>query len=193
MGAVTLAPLLAPLILAQHCAQDRLPIDLLALLAAAALVALVLRPFKAVTIPGYLLAGALIGPHAFGVVPRPEQSQVVWQFATVLLMFTIGLHLDIAGVRAGLVPTVGVGVVTTVLSVLLMWPLAMLFGLSAPAALAVAMALSLSSTAVVLRLLEQRRELHRTHGRLAFGVLLIQDMLALAMMAMVPMLRAWSR
>lgn len=171
-------------------------VDVLAIMSAAALVALLLRPFRAVTIPGYLIAGALIGPYAFHVVQRPEQSAGVWQFATVLLMFTIGLHLDVGGAgatRGGLIPTLGVGAVSTVLVVLVAWPLALLFGLSAPAALAVAMAVSLSSTAVVLRILEERRELHRTHGRIAFGVLLIQDLLALAMMAAVPMLSKWTQ
>jgi CPA2 family monovalent cation:H+ antiporter-2 len=165
-------------------------IDVLAILAAAALVALCFRPFKGVTIPGYLIAGALL--TTFRAVKDPEQAQAVWQFATVLLMFTIGLHLDMGGVRGGLVSSILVGVVSTLLSLLIGWPVAMLFGLSAPAAVAISMALSLSSTAVVLRVLEQRRELHRTHGRLAFGVLLIQDMLALAMMALVPVIARWS-
>src|SRR5712671_2922163 len=188
------SPLIPGLIqLAQQAPHEqRMALDVLAILAAAALVALCFRPFKGVTIPGYLIAGAVIGPSALGAVKDPEQSQAVWQFATVLLMFTIGLHLDFGGVRGGLVSTILVGVVSTVLTVLVGWPLAVLFGLSAPAALAIAMALSLSSTAVVLRVLEQRRELHRTHGRLAFGVLLIQDMLALGMMAVVPMLARWN-
>lgn len=168
-------------------------VDILALLSAAALVALLLRPFKSVTIPGYLLAGALIGPHAFRVVQNADQTQAVWQFATVLLMFTIGLHLDLAGVRGGLLPTILTGFVSTAISFALVSAALMAAGLEPPAAMAIGMAVSLSSTAVVLRILEQRRELHRPHGRLAFGVLLVQDLLVLAMMALVPILAAWGR
>lgn len=172
--------------------QPRLALDVLAILAAAALAVLGLRRFPAATIPGYLLAGALIGPHALGLVGYGEQSQSAWQFATVLLLFTIGLQLDPAGVRGGVVPTLAVGFAGTLAFVLTGWPVAWLLGIPAPGALAVVMALAMSSTAVVLRLLEQRRELHRLHGRICFGASLAQDLMVLGVMPLIPLLAIWA-
>ncbi len=167
-------------------------IDLLVLLATAGLVAILGRRLRLATVAGYLIAGTLIGPHALGLVQQTERTEAITHLATILLLFTIGLHLDLSGLRGGLMPTLGVGVISTVLVALVGWPVAMAFGASAPGALAIALALSMSSTAVVLRVLEQRRELHGLRGRLVFGVLLVQDMLALAFMAMLPLLAAWA-
>jgi CPA2 family monovalent cation:H+ antiporter-2 len=68
----------------------------------------------------------------------------------------------------------------------------MLFGLSWPAALAVCMALSLSSTAVVLRIIADRRELRRRSGRLSFSVLVVQDIVVLGMLALLPVVATWA-
>lgn len=167
-------------------------VDLLVLLATSGLVAILGRRLRLATVAGYLIAGTLIGPHALGLVQQTERTEAIAHLATILLMFTIGLHLDLSGLRGGLMPTLGVGVISTILVALVGWPVAMAFGGSAPGALAIAMALSMSSTAVVLRVLEQRRELHGLRGRLVFGVLLVQDMLALAFMATLPLLAAWA-
>jgi Kef-type K+ transport system membrane component KefB len=165
-----------------------LAVELLALLSAAGLVALLLRRFNLVTIPGYLVAGAVVGALGVG----GSEGQTLGSLATVLLMFIIGLHMDLAGLRAGIVSTALVGAVAAAGAVLLGWPVGVAMGLRSPAALSIAMALSISSTAVVLRLMEQRRELQKAHGRLTFGVLLFQDMLTLGMMASVPLLKAWA-
>lgn len=174
-------------------AGHSIALELLAILAAAALVALLLRNLPQVMIPGYLIAGAIIGPHAARVVQGPGETESISQLSTVLLMFTIGLHLDMGGVRGGLAPAAIITAAATAMIVAIGWPIAELLGLPQPAALGVAMAMSISSTAVVLRVLEQRRELHRVHGRLTFSVLLIQDLVALAIMASVPVLAAWTR
>ncbi len=172
-------------------AGGRFAISLLILLATAGLVATLGRRLRVGTIAGYLIAGTLIGPHALGLVQQSENTDAIGHLATILLMFTIGLHLDLSGLRGGLVPTLAVGTVSTVLVSLVGWPIAMALGASPAGALAIAMALSMSSTAVVLRVLEQRRELRGLRGRLIFGVLIVQDMLALAFMAVLPLLAAW--
>jgi Kef-type K+ transport system membrane component KefB len=186
--------LLHPLILASTSAgSSRLAIDLLAILSAAGLVALLARKINLATIPCYLIAGALIGPHALGAAGVGEDgSEGISSLATVMLMFTIGLHLDINGLRGGLVSIALVTVISAVLCILVGWPLGILFGLSSPAAIVVGMALSISSTAVVLQILEQKRELHLVQGRTALGVLVLQDMLVPLLMAAVPLLALWS-
>jgi Kef-type K+ transport system membrane component KefB len=174
-------------------ARGSIALDLLAILAAAALVSLLFRKVPSVTIPGFLIAGAIIGPHSLGMARGAADAESVASLSTVLLMFTIGLHLDIGGLRGGLAPAILITVLSIIGTTALGWPVARALGLPAPAAMSVAMALSISSTAVVLRILEQKRELHRVHGRLSFGILLIQDLAALVMMALVPVLAAWAK
>jgi monovalent cation:H+ antiporter-2, CPA2 family len=184
-------PPLPVISLAQHAdVQPSLVQDLLAILIAAGIVAMLLRRLNVATIPGYLIAGAVIGPHALGLASG-EATQIS-HLATVLLMFIIGLHLDISVLRAGWISAALVGLFAVGLAILVGWPVGLLFGLSGPAALVIAMALSISSTAVVLRIMEQRRELHKAHGRLTLGVLIMQDLLVLAMMASIPLLKLWA-
>jgi CPA2 family monovalent cation:H+ antiporter-2 len=154
-------------------------------------VALVLRKWPQAMIPGYLIVGALIGPNALGIARGADETQGIASLSTTLLLFTIGLHLDIASVRGGLLPPVLITLVSTVVMLGAGTPIGVGLGLPLPAALAVCGALAISSTAVVLRILEQKRELHRVHGRLVFGILLIQDLVSLVILAAVPVLAAW--
>lgn len=163
-------------------------IDLLKILACAGLVAAALGRLHIAVIPGFLIAGAIIGPGALGLIDDAESIQEITSVAIVLLMFGIGLHLDASVLRRGAVTIIAAGVLTTLGTALVATPVAMLFGLAWPSAVAVAMAVSLSSTAVVMRLLQQKREVYSSHGRLTFGVLLVQDLLVVIMLAVLPLL-----
>ncbi|MBY0309366.1 MAG: cation:proton antiporter [Phycisphaerales bacterium] len=167
-------------------------LDLVIILAAAAGVVMLLRHARIGAIPAYLLTGALIGPHAFGLVSSGENVQAIAGLATILLLFIVGLHLDPSGLSGGMVRVFVLGAVSTMVAVLAMWPLLGSGELGMPGGLAVAIALAMSSTAVVLRILAQRRETHRVHGRLIFGTLVVQDLLALAGLAVLPLLAAWA-
>ena len=166
--------------------------NLLVILASAAVVAIVMQRIRLAVIPAYLITGAVIGPHALGLVPSPEGLGVISHLAIILLLFGIGLELHLAILKPGLPRLIATGLGSCGLSVLIGWPIAMRFGLSPPAALAVSMGLSLSSTAVVLRILTDRRELQRTTGRLALSILVIQDLIVLGMLASLPALATWS-
>ncbi|MFT5423501.1 MAG: CPA2 family monovalent cation:H+ antiporter-2 [Phycisphaerales bacterium] len=165
-------------------------IDLLKILACAGLVAAALGRLHIAVIPGFLIAGAIIGPGALGLIDDAASIQEITSVAIVLLMFGIGLHLDASVLRRGAATIIAAGILTTVGTVLVATPVAMLFGLAWPSAVAVAMAVSLSSTAVVMRLLQQKREVYSSHGRLTFGVLLMQDLLVVIMLAVLPVLAA---
>ncbi len=169
-----------------------LVVDLLIMLACASLVVLGLRRLKLSTIPAYLICGALIGPSAFGLIMSDENAQSISGLAMVLLMFTIGLNLDPAALRGGMVQVLLVGLISTLGVILVSWPLGLAAGLSAPGALSVAMALSMSSTAVAMAVLQQRREAHRLNGRLCVGISITQDLLSLVCLASMPMLAQWA-
>jgi K+:H+ antiporter len=166
--------------------------DLVVILVSAAVVAVVMQPMRLAAIPAYLIAGAVIGPRALGLVPSNEGLGAISHLAIILLLFGIGLELHLSVLRHRLTRMIVAGLGSTLLSVAIGWPIAIGFGLAPPAALAVAMAFALSSTALVMRIIAQRRELRRMRGRLALSILVIQDMIVLGMLAAIPALAAWS-
>lgn len=179
------------LTLASGSQPAKLVLDMLVILGAAGIISILLRRLHLASIPGYLIIGALIGSLPFGIISDPGNVAQIQEIAIILLMFTIGLHLDLDSIKTGMVPILVVGAVSTVSVAIALWPLGMAFGLSAPAALAVAMAFSMSSTAVVLGILHQHREVHLVQGRLGIGIAIMQDLLAIGILASMPILGAW--
>ena len=165
---------------------------LLVILATAAIIATLFRRLKLEAIPGYLVAGAIVGPHALGLVPDLPAVEQISQLAIILLMFGIGLTLETSAVNRGMLSILSVGAVSTLHVALAAWPVGTLFGLSAPVALVCAMAISMSSTAVLIRVLQQRREVRQVHGRLCIGVAIAQDMAAVLFLAVLPPIAHWA-
>jgi glutathione-regulated potassium-efflux system protein KefB len=165
-----------------------------ALFLAAAVVAAPLAKFLRIgTVLGYLLVGVLIGPFGIGFVYSIYEVSSVLHFAefgVVLLLFLIGLELRpkrLWAMRAGIFGLGGaqVGITAAVLT-----GIAMFSGLVWASALFAGLALSLSSTAFALQILEEKGELGVRHGRLAFAVLLFQDLAAIPMIALAPLFAA---
>ncbi len=175
-----------------HAGANSPVVDLVVILVAAAAIGLVMGRLKLAAIPGYLLIGAAIGPHALGLVSSDENIALIAELALILLMFTIGLHMDTSTIRSGMAPILIVGVASTLLVALVTWPLAMLFGLGAPAALVVGMMVAMSSTAVLLGVLQSRREVHRAHGRLCVGIAVVQDLVSIGILAAMPTIAVWA-
>lgn len=167
-------------------------VNLAVILVSSTVVALVFQRMKLAVIPAYLISGILIGPGVLDLVKSTSALESISQFAIILLLFGIGLELNLAVLRSALIRLVATGMVAVALTVVAGWPLAMAAGLSPPSALVVSMALSLSSTAVVLRLLAQRREMRHARGQLSFAILVVQDILVLGMLALIPALVAWA-
>lgn len=143
-------------------------------------------------IPGYLLAGAVVGPYATGLVTSESAAQPVTDLATVLLLFTIGLQFDTGNFRRGALSIVAISLVSTVLYLALFGLVLMSTGLSAPVALALSMAGCSASTAVTLRLLQHRRELHEAHGRVSMGFSILDDLTGVIMLAAFPLVATWA-
>lgn len=161
-------------------------------LAAAAIAAPIAKQLNISSVLGYLAAGMLIGPYGLGFVYTVYEVEGILHFAeygVALLLFLIGLELrpmrlwtlrgSIFGLGAGQV---------LITSAVLMPLVAHAFGVAWDKAVFIALALSLSSTAFVLQVLEEKGELTSRHGRSAFSVLLFQDLAAIPMIALVPLL-----
>ena len=137
---------------------------------------------------GYLVAGILIGPFALGLIDDPETILHFSEFGVVMMLFLIGLELkprELWEMRGKLVGLGGAQVGLTLAAVA---GVAFLLGYGLGESIAIGMALALSSTAVGLRIMEDRTMLLDPAGRAGFSVLLFQDVIVIAMIAAMPFL-----
>jgi glutathione-regulated potassium-efflux system protein KefB len=137
---------------------------------------------------GYLAAGVAIGPDGLGLIDDPESTLTASEFGVVMLLFVIGLELSPARLWVMRRQVFGLGGLQVAISGLLLAALAAAYGLGWKADVVVGLGLALSSTAVGLQLLAERKELTTGYGRLAFAILLFQDLVAIPLLAMIPLL-----
>lgn len=167
---------------------DSLLLDAVLLLAVAVGVVFACAKVRVPPIVGLIGAGMLVGPSGFALVPDPEEVELFAEIGVVLLLFIIGLELSIGQLKelgrpfflggflqAGVTLALGAGVVLARVP-------------SAREAVFVGMAVALSSTAVVLKLYDQRRETATPAGRSVLGILLFQDFLIVPMIVLTPVL-----
>lgn len=137
-------------------------------------------------IVGYLLAGVLVGPFTPGFVADPELAGELAEIGVILLMFGVGLHFslnDLLSVRAIAVPGALIQIgCATVLGMGLAWG----FGWALGADLVFGLALSVASTVVLLRALQERRLLDTEQGRIAVGWLIVQDLAMVLALVLLP-------
>jgi monovalent cation:H+ antiporter-2, CPA2 family len=146
------------------------------------------RLLRLPTLLGYLAAGVVLGPHAFALISNVEAVQTLAELGVVLLLFAVGveispgdvLRLGPRVVLAGLGQLLGTGAAGFVLGLALGWEFEQ--------AILLSFVISLSSTMVVLKSLTDRGELQTIHGRVMTGMLVIQDLAFVPMIAIVPAL-----
>lgn len=137
---------------------------------------------------GYLAAGALIGPHLLDLTPDMSKANEFSEFGVILLLFVIGLELSPARLWLMRRAVFGAGLLQVVVSATLLGTVALAFGNDWQRALVIGLALALSSTAIGLQILAERKEIGARHGRIAFAILLFQDLAAIPILALVPLL-----
>ena len=157
------------------------------LLAAAALAAPLGKRLKVGSVPGYLAAGIVIGPYVLGIFHDPENILHIAEIGVVMLLFIIGLELRPQRLWAMRMAVFGLGGAQVMLTAIVIGA-GLAFVTDLRTALFCGLALSLSSTAFVLQMLKERGELDTRHGRIAFAVLLFQDIAAIPMIALVGLL-----
>lgn len=162
--------------------------DALVFLIAAVIAVPLFRRFGLGAVLGYLAAGVVIGPHVLGFISDPESVLAASEFGVVMLLFIIGLELSPARLWVMRRQVFGIGSLQVGISAALIGGAVALWGLGWKASLVVGMGLALSSTAVGLQLLAERRALGADYGRIAFAVLLFQDAIAIPLLALIPLL-----
>jgi glutathione-regulated potassium-efflux system protein KefB len=154
-------------------------------LAAAVVAAPLAKLLRVGNVLGYLAIGVLIGYS--GLVTDARSVLHFAEFGVTLLLFVIGLELRPRRLWAMRSAIFGLGSLQVAVTGLALAGIAMLCGLAWQAALFAGLALSLSSTAFALQVLEEKGELALRHGRLGFAVLLFQDLAAIPLIALVPL------
>ena len=159
-------------------------------LAAAAIAAPLGRFLRLGSVLGYLAAGIVIGPFGIGLIYSLYDVENILHFAefgVVMLLFVIGLELRPIRLWAMRSAIFGLGSIQLVATAVVLAAIGLGLGLTTGQALFIGLALSLSSTAFALQLLEEKGEINKRHGRLAFSVLLFQDLAAIPLIALVPL------
>lgn len=162
--------------------------DALVALAAAVVLVPIAKRIGLGSVLGYLIAGVLVGPHALGLITRVESIMHFAEFGIVLMLFLIGLELDLKRLWQMRTQVFGGGALQMAACGL---PLALglaAAGLAWQGALVAGLALAMSSTAIAMQLINERNLMGAPVGRAGFAVLLFQDIAAIPLMALVPLL-----
>jgi CPA2 family monovalent cation:H+ antiporter-2 len=162
--------------------------DLAVIFAGSLLVVLVFHRLKLPALPGFIVAGILLGPNALGLVSTPQSVENLAEVGVIMLLFTIGIEFSLSRLRemrrqvvAGGTAQMGFTIVATLgagVAFLGNWRVALFLGFL----------VALSSTAIVLKVLSDKGEIDAPHGRLATGVLIFQDLCVVPIMLVLPFL-----
>lgn len=162
--------------------------DLGLIFAVAVVMALILARLSLPAVLAYVSTGFILGPAGFGWMERHGVLEFLAEIGVVLLLFTVGLEFSLAEMKRSWRTVVLAGGLQVALTVAGAAAVAMATGRSFEVALTWGFLVSLSSTAVILRLLDARGETKAGHGRLVVGVLIFQDLCLVPMMLLLPLL-----
>ena len=150
--------------------------QVLILLAGSLLVVTLIRRMRLPAILGYLLTGMALGPFALGLVSDSSTTQLLAELGVTFLLFTLGLEFSFPRMIAMKREVFGLGAAQVVATTIVFAAIAVAVGVPLLMAIVIGGAISMSSTAIIVHQLTDRAELNRTHGRLAFSMLLFQDL-----------------
>jgi CPA2 family monovalent cation:H+ antiporter-2 len=162
--------------------------ELVIVLTATIAIVFVFQKLRLPNIVGFLLTGVIIGPHGFQLIQSVDQVETLAEIGVVLLLFTIGLEFSLETILSVQRRVVWAGLLQVVLTTLVVLAVARLLGASVEVGLFYGFLVSLSSTAIVLRIYHDRGEINSLQGRLASGLLLFQDFCVVPMMLLLPVL-----
>ena len=159
--------------------------ELVLLMGVSVLVSVALSKARLPTIIGFLITGVLIGPHGLGLVTETNEVKTLAEIGIVLLLFTIGLEFSIKKMISIRREAILGGGLQLVFTIALVWLFSTIMGQPFHIALLLGFIVSLSSSAIVLKLLIDRVEVNSSHGSLSVGILLFQDISVVLMVLLV--------
>lgn len=167
--------------------------ELIVVLALAVGIILLFRRFKLPGVLGFILAGMIAGPHGLGWVAAVEEVETLAEMGVIFLLFVIGMEFNLKKLASiGVTVFVG-GSLQALLTIALVTGVGRALGLSLPAAVFAGFLITLSSTAIVLRLLQEQGRMDTPFGRTSAAILIFQDIIVVPMMLLTPMLAGRSK
>ncbi|HMN05365.1 MAG TPA: cation:proton antiporter [Flavobacteriales bacterium] len=168
--------------------EDGLYQELVVVLALAVGIILLFRRFKMPGVLGFILAGMIAGPHMLGWVDEVERVNALAEFGMVFLLFVIGMGFSLRELSTiGVTVFVG-GTLQALFTIGLTAGVCSLFGMALPEAVFIGFLVTLSSTAIVLRVLQSKGQLDSPMGKVTAAILIFQDILVVPMMLVMPMM-----
>jgi CPA2 family monovalent cation:H+ antiporter-2 len=163
--------------------------DLAAVLGAAIVMGLVFYRLRQPVIIGYLIGGMLVGPHALQFVSDAHFIETLAEIGVILLMFALGLELTFSELKPVRTVAIGGGILQLLITIGLLTGVGSLLGMSLGSGILLGCIIALSSTVIALKVLMERGEIDSMHGRIALGLLIVQDLSVVPMMVMLPNLQ----
>lgn len=164
--------------------------EVVAVIVAGAVIAYICFRLKLVPIVGFLIAGVLIGPNAFGLVNDQSLVDAMAEIGVILLLFTIGIEFSLEKLASIQKLIFGGGTMQVGLSILASVAVLSAFGVDWKTGVFTGMLVALSSTAIVLKLLADNGETNAEHGQVGLGLLIFQDLAIVLMVLLIPTLGA---
>ncbi len=167
--------------------------ELIVVLALAVGIILLFRRFRLPGVLGFIIAGMIAGPHGLGWVAAVEEVETLAEMGVIFLLFVIGMEFSLKKLASiGVTVFVG-GSLQALLTTAFVTGVGRLLGLSLPAAVFTGFLITLSSTAIVLRILQEKGRMDSPFGRASAAILIFQDILVVPMMLLTPMLAGRSK
>lgn len=154
-----------------------------------AVVVFILGKFRIPSIIGFLAAGVLLGPYGLELIENIHLVEIFAEIGVVLLLFTIGLEFSLKGLMQLRKAIFVGGFFQVSITALIAFAVVYYSGFNIAQSVIMGMLVSLSSTAIVLKLLADRAEIDSPHGRVSLGVLIFQDFCVVLFILIVPMLK----
>lgn len=167
---------------AYHFMEQALFIEISLVTAAAFAIASILRLLKQPLLISYIVTGLLLGPYIFNLIQSPHVLETVSSLGVALLLFIIGLGLNPREVKRVGKPATVIGVSQIVFTTLFGFALAQVLGYATTVAIFIALAMTLSSTIVILKTISDKGELGRLYAKISIGFFLVQDIFAVGLL-----------
>ena len=160
--------------------------ELLAFLAAVVIFIPIFYRLKVNPLLAFIVAGIVLGPHMLGLIRDTHVTENIGELGLLFLMFTIGLDLSFHRFKAMRLYIFGFGLLVLLLTAAVLGGAAFLMHKNLNEAIIIGLGLAMSSTAIALRLMQERGEMHTNAGRATVGILLMQDLAVIPIMVLLP-------
>lgn len=153
----------------------------------------IFHKFAVPSVLGFLVTGMLLGPYGLGLIGETQGVEILAEFGVIFLLFIIGVELSLKELLEIKKTVLAGGSLQILLTILLVFLLCMQMGFSRASSVFIGFLISLSSTAIVLKILQEKSEVYSPHGRASLAVLIFQDIIIVPMILVTPLLAGVSQ